>query len=107
MDPAVDRPSEILWSNGEPSTLADYARHQVATSVSAYAADGTLVMTMHPDVVAEVRFKREIGRWICEAPDGRIILDLDDEGVADEQIVAELATYPIVYRAAIIRAKMK
>jgi hypothetical protein len=106
MDPAIDQPSEIRWSDGMPATLDDYAQHQVDTNACAYAADGTLTMTMHPNVVAEVRFEREISRWVCEAPGRRMILDLDDPGIADEQIVAELNTYPIVYRAKIIRAKM-
>jgi hypothetical protein len=105
-DPTVDRPVSICWSNSAPATLDDYVLHATDTNACGHAKDGTLVMTMYPDVVATVRFDAAVGRWICEAPDGRIILDLDDPGIADDQIIAELSTYPIVYRAEIVRARI-
>jgi hypothetical protein len=106
-DPTVDRPDSIRWDNGMPATLEDYARHLIDTNASDYGEDGTLAMTMYPDVVADVRYDRSISCWVCHGPDRKMILELDDPDVADDQIIAEMSTHPVFYRAVIHRARMR
>jgi hypothetical protein len=105
-DPAVDRPAEVRWQDGTTATLADYARHFPNTNTLTTNSDGSLVMVMFPGVTAEVRFDSSISRWVCQAPDRRVILELSDPDVADYQIIAELSTHEIVYQPVIIRAKI-
>jgi hypothetical protein len=106
-DPAVDQPVSVQWSDGTPATLADYARHLADTSASTCALDGSVTLTMYPDVTASVRFDHALGRWICEAPHRRVILELADPEIADDQIIAELSTYEIFYRTTVIRPEKR
>jgi hypothetical protein len=103
-DPAIDRPAEIRWSDGTPGTLTDYGRHLTGSSTSTHKDDGSLVIVMHPGLTAVVRFDHSICRWVCHAPNRRVILELSDPDVADYQLIAQLYTYEIFYQPVIIRA---
>jgi hypothetical protein len=105
-DPACDDPAEIQWGNGRRATLADYIHHLVDTSI-ATVQDGSLTCTFFPDLIADVRFDEDLSRWVCQPPDQpRVILELSGRDIGDDQIIAELYTYPIVYRAAIHRHRV-
>jgi hypothetical protein len=106
-DPAVDGPGDVRWEDGRPATLEDYARHGADTRSLTQERDGSLVMTMLPGVVADVRFDHAISRWICHTSQRNVILELTDRDVSDEEIVAELSTYPVFYRAVIHRATIR
>jgi hypothetical protein len=106
-DPAVDGPADVCWGNGSPATLEDYAQHRAATNASAHSKDGAFTVAMYPDVMAEVRYDHSISRCVCQASDRRIILELSDPDVADDQIIAELSTHPVFYRPVIRRETME
>ena len=102
-DPICDDPAEIRWHDGKPASLDDYVRNLDETQEITIIND-QMVHIIFIGLVADVRFDREISRWVCEAPDQRrIIMELSDHNLPDHQIVAELHQYPLVYKAVIHR----
>ena len=102
-DPALDAPTDIRWDNGQCATLTDYIHHLDDTFVFTVQGGG-FVRIAFPDVVADVQFDEDMGHWVCQPPgQQRILLELSNPNVGDDQIIAELYTYPIVYRAIIHR----
>jgi hypothetical protein len=102
-DPTCDDPAEIHWENGKPASLDDHIRHLDETHLTK-KIDGRIVRIMFPDIVADVRFDKNILRWVCQAPgQPRVIMELSDPDIDDYAIIAELYAYPLVYRAVIHR----
>lgn len=102
-DPSCDNPIEIQWEDGRVASLDEYIRHLDDTHVIRIVNDRVVRITF-PGLIADVRFDREISRWVCAAHgQSSIIMELSTHDVSDDQIVAELYTYPIVYKALIHR----
>ena len=103
-DASVDSPTSILWSDGRSASLAEYQDHFDNTYLYSVRADGSAVQRMFPDITADVRYDQIAGTWVVTGegvePFG---LDLIDPRAKDDQIIAELSTYPVVYRARIHR----
>lgn len=97
-------PDEILWENGKRATLDDYRRYLDFTSRNVASFPGLVERHFYPEIVADVRYDRFAGRWAISGdgvePAG---LFLTDPNAPDEQITAELFTFPVVYRARIYR----
>jgi hypothetical protein len=93
----------VRWSDGSPATVDDYLIHVLDTHICMSRSDG-IELHMFPDVIADVRYDDFARTWVI----GGIgvtpaALGLTDPNAPDVQIVAELYTYPIVYRARIHR----
>lgn len=97
-------PDEILWENGQRATFDDFRRHLDDTSRIIDSAPHHSERHFYPDVVADVRYDRFGGHWAISGegvePTG---LFLSDPDAPDEQIIAELFTLPVIYRARIHR----
>jgi hypothetical protein len=97
-------PDEVLWENGRRASLDDYRRHLDCTSRMVDTVPGCMEQHFEPDIVADVRYDHFAGQWAISGdgvePTG---LQLTDPNAPDEQIIAELFTFPVVYRARIHR----
>jgi hypothetical protein len=103
-DMSTEDPESVQWLDGRPSTAAVYRQHMLDTHTVLFDQSGRLEMHIFPSIVAAVRFDKDKGRW-CASGRGVIpkTLDIADPNATDENIQAELYTYPIVYKATIIR----
>jgi hypothetical protein len=102
-DPRLDLPNTMYWGDGSAATCDDYLIHRLDTHTWTHDGDG-LVLQMFPEIVADVRHHHAARVWVVSG--SRVtsaVLDLADADAADEHLIAELNTYPIVYRARIHR----
>jgi hypothetical protein len=59
---------------------------------------------MFPEIVAEVTFDRDAKDWIVRGPGvTTVCLELNDPNAKDDEIMAALYTFPVVYRANVVR----
>jgi hypothetical protein len=97
-------PDEVLWENGRRASLDDYRRHLACPSRTVDTVPGCMEQHFAPDIVADVRYDHFAGQWAITGdgvePTGLL---LTDPNAPDEQIIAELFTFPTVYRARIHR----
>jgi hypothetical protein len=104
MEPAYDEPSSVVWEDGTAATLNDYRTHELDTHSSHASDDGGTECHMFPDIVAEVTFDRDARDWVVRGPGVATVgLELHDPNAKDEQIIAELYSFPMVFRANIVR----
>jgi len=103
-DMSTENPKTVRWIDGRASTTTVYRQHMLDTHTVLIGQFDQIEMHIFPNIVAAVKFDREKGHWVAS---GRGViptaLDLTDSEATNDQIVAELYTYPIVYRAEIIR----
>jgi hypothetical protein len=105
-DTTMEEPRWIGWGDGTAATLDDYRKHQLDTHTLRFDDPDYIQLDMYPDFVAEVTFDRNARDWVVTAPGiATVGLELNDPHAKDEQIIAELYTFPIVYRANIIRTE--
>jgi hypothetical protein len=101
-DAAVDMPIRVIWENGRRATSRDYIRHQRDTHELVVTTAG-VEMRMYPGLVADVRYDYYTGVWWVVPPgEEPVALALLYEAT-NEEIVADLARLPRVYRAVIHR----
>jgi hypothetical protein len=103
-DFSVEDPRSVRWEDGSPATLNDYHEHLLDTQKVINEGDGDIELHMFPSIVAEVSFDTSVKAWVVT---GRGVipatLDVTDPQAKDDQIIADLSTFPIVYRAVIKR----
>jgi len=104
-DTTREEPCSIKWSDGTSATLNDYRSHQLDTHSLRFDEPDHVALDIYPDIVAEVTFDRDARDWVVRGTGVATVgLELHDPNAKDEQIIAELYTFPIVYRANIIRS---
>ena len=104
----MEEPHFVKWSDGRAATVDDYRRHQLDTHT--FRVDGSNLLERHifPDIVAEVTFDRDAKDWVVRGPGiATVGLELNNPNAKDDEIMAELYTFPIVYRAKILRSEPK
>ena len=100
-NPSIDPPHKVRWSNGSPATHNDYLTHPVDTYRWIDGIDG-MELHMFLNIIADVRCDDFARIWIVSGVGvTSAALDLTDPKAPDDQIRAELYTYPIVYQARI------
>lgn len=103
-DTCDDDPHSVRWEDGSVATVADYIEHSVGTNMWFDNSDGSQELHMLPEVVADVTYDRLAGHWSLSGPGVcPNTLNLSDPHAKDDEIIAELFTFPIVYRARIRR----
>lgn len=103
-DLSVDPPRKVRWADGSPATLDDYHKHTLDTHKWILDGQGPVELHMFPSIVAEVSYDASAKVWTVTGQ-GVIptTLGITDPEAKDDEIVAELYTFPIVYRALIKR----
>jgi hypothetical protein len=105
-DSSIEEPCSVRWSNGTAATLDDYRKHQLDTHTLRFDGPDYVELHMYPEIVAKVTFSRAVKDWVVSGPGIPTFgLELNNADAEDEQIIAELYTFPIVYRANIIRSE--
>jgi hypothetical protein len=103
-DMSIEDPQTVLWLDGTLATIDVYRQHILDTHTGLLAHPDRFEQHIFPNIVAVVSYDKEQGRWVVS---GRGVipatLDLTDPEAADDDIQAELYTYPIVYKAKITR----
>jgi hypothetical protein len=108
LEPAYDEPSSVFWEDGTAATVNDYRTHELDTHSLHASDDGGTECHMFPEIVAEVTFDRDVRDWVVRVPDVAAFgLELNNPCAKDEQIIAGLYTFPVVYSANIIRCEPK
>jgi hypothetical protein len=103
-DTTMEEPCWIRWGDGTAATLDDYRKHQLDTHTLRFEDPDCIQLDMYPDIVAEVMFDRDARDWVVRGPGVATVgLELHDPNAKDEQIIAELYSFPLVYRANIVR----
>jgi hypothetical protein len=104
LDPAHDEPSSVVWEDGTLATLNDYRTHELDTHRLHVSDEGEVQRHMHPDIVAEITYEPNVHDWVMRGQDvNSAALELHDPNATDVQILAEVFTFPTVYRHRIIR----
>jgi hypothetical protein len=97
-------PTSLKWDDGTPATLDDYKRHQLDTHSFHPNEDGGMECHMFGGIVADVTFDANVQDWVMGGRDvDPAALGLHNPDATDEEILAELFTFPTVYRHRIIR----
>jgi hypothetical protein len=66
--------------------------------------EGEVQRHMYPDIVAEITYEPNVQDWVMRGQDvNTAALELHDPNATDVQILAEVFTFPTVYRHRIIR----
>jgi hypothetical protein len=103
-DASVDEPSSGKWGDGTVATLDDYRAHQLDTHTFRFDGSTHFERYMFPDIVADVTFDANVHDWVMSGQDvNPAALGLNDLAATDEAILAEIFTFPTVYRHRIIR----
>jgi hypothetical protein len=102
-DCSIELPYTVYWSDGSPATSEDYLGHILDTHTVSNGVGG-VDLRMFPNIVANVHYELLTRQWVISG-DGvqPAALDITDRSAPDDSILAELATWPIVYRARICR----
>lgn len=104
LEPAYDEPSSVVWEDGTRATVNDYRTHQLDTHRLHASDDGGMECHIFPEIVADVTFDANIQDWVLSGQDvNSAALRLHDPAATDGQILAEVFTFPTVYRHRIIR----
>ena len=103
-EPSTEMPTTLKWEDGTPATFDDFAKHELDTYTLVAGQHGGIEQHIFPDIVAEVVYDEFAKDWIVKGP-GVVTaaLALHDPGATDDQITTELFTFPVVYRAKIVR----
>ncbi len=103
-DTTMEEPCWIGWGDGTAATVDDYRKHQLDTHTLRFDDPNYIQLDMYPDIVAEVTFDRYAQDWVVTGPGiATVGLELHDPNAKDEQIIAELYSFPLAYRANIVR----
>jgi hypothetical protein len=104
LDPAYDEPSSVVWDDGTPATLTDYRTHELDTHRLYVSEGGDTERHMFPDIVAEITYEPNVRDWVMRGQDvNTAALELHDPNATDVEILAEVFTFPTVYRHRVIR----
>jgi hypothetical protein len=107
-DSSMEEPYSVRWANGTPATVEDFKRHQVDTHCLRFDELGQVEQHFFPEIIAEATFDRDAKDWVVKGQGFATFgLELNDPEAKDEQIVAELYTFPTVYRTNIVRSVPK
>jgi hypothetical protein len=103
-DPSTEMPTAVKWEDGTPATLDDFAKHQLDTYTLRTGRDGGMERHIFPSISVEVVYDWFAKDWVMKGS-GVITaaLELHNPDATDVQITAELFTFPVVYRANIVR----
>jgi len=100
----LEPPHLVQWEDGTPATHEDYRKYIDSTHTSIVKSPGIIERRIFPDIVADVRYDAVAGTW---AIGGQGVepasLSITNPDADDDQIVEELYTFPIIYRARIHR----
>jgi hypothetical protein len=100
----LDQPSCIQWADGSPATHSDFKKHQLDTHSFRVDKTGRVEQHIFPEIVALVTFDHWAMDWVVTGPAVvTAALELYNPNAKDDEIIAELYTFPIVYRANIVR----
>jgi hypothetical protein len=105
-DPSTEPPSLIHWADGSVATLADFARNFHHTNMMIVRPDGSLQQIFLPDFSGSAFYDTAERVWRVRPEGETIQLSLEDPFASDDDIIAEIFTFPIVYRSKINRAKL-
>jgi hypothetical protein len=102
-DCSIELPHTVYWSDGSPATSEDYLEHILDTRTVSNGIGG-VELRMFPNVIANVRFELHARQWVISGDGVKpAALGITDRSASDDSILAELATWPIVYRVRIHR----
>jgi hypothetical protein len=103
-DTTLEPPTVLQWEDGTPATQYDYRKHMTDTHRWTIKFPNCIEQQIYPDIVADVHYDVFAGTW---AISGQAVtpasLELENRAATDDQILAELYTFPIIYRARIHR----
>jgi hypothetical protein len=100
----LEPPHLVHWEDGTPATHEDYRKHIDDTHTWTVKSPSIIERRSFPDIVANVRYDAFAGTWAISGQGVRpAALTLQSPNATDDQILDELYTFPIVYRARIHR----
>jgi len=103
-NPGRDEPYAVYFEDGTDASIDEYRKHIDDTHEDRLDYPGRMVRRIYPGIVGGVRWCYHARDW--KVSGSQIVpfyLDLRDPDASDSQIIAELYTFPIVYRCVIIR----
>jgi hypothetical protein len=93
-------PSQFYWGNdGSPAELDDYLTRLGTTHVCLMKPSGAVQMVFLPTLRALTSFDSSMSSWTATPVGATFSLNIDDPLAKEEQVIAELYTFPIVYAA--------
>jgi hypothetical protein len=103
-DASMEEPCSVKWGDGTVATLDDFRAHQLDTHTFRFDGSNHLERHMFPGIVADVTFDANVHDWVMSGQDvNPAALGLNDPAATDEAILAEIFTFPTVYRHRITR----
>lgn len=103
-NPGIDEPYAVYFEDGTDASIDEYRKHADDTHEDLLDYPGRLVRRIYPDIVGGVRWCYHGRDWkVSGSQIVSFYLDLHDPDASDSQLIAELHTFPTVYRCVIIR----
>jgi hypothetical protein len=100
----LEPPSLIWWADGTPATQDEYQKHLSDTHTWVITPLMSIERRVYPEIVADVWYCDATGSWVTSGQGVTAgSLELADRDTTDDQIRAELYTFPVIYRARIHR----
>lgn len=100
----LEPPSLIWWADGTPATQDEYRQHLVDTHKWVITPLMGIERRVYPEIVGDVRYDAYCGSWTISGNGVTpASLELADPHSTDDDIMAELYTFPTVYRVRIHR----
>jgi hypothetical protein len=102
--PGNDEPYAVYFEDGTAASLDEYRKHIDDTHEASFDYPGRIVHCIFPGIIGGVRWCYNARDW--KVSGSQIVpfyLDLHDPDASDSRIIAELYTFPTVYRCEIIR----
>ncbi len=104
LDPAYDEPSSVVWEDGTRATPNHYRTHELDTHCLHVSDEGGVERHMYQDIVAEITYEPNVQDWVMRGQDvNTAALELHDPNATDVQILAEVFSFPTIYRHRVIR----
>jgi hypothetical protein len=103
-NPGIEEPYAVYFEDGTDASMDEYQKHADDTHEDLLDYPGRIVRRIYPGIVGGVRWCYHMRDWkVSGSQIVSFYLDLYDPDASDSQIIAELYTFPTVYRCVIIR----
>jgi len=100
----LEPPHLVQWEDGTPATKEDYRKHIEDTHTWIVKSPSSIERHIFPDIVADVHYDTVAGTWgISGQGVEPALLMLKNPSATDDQIMEELYTFPVIYRARVHR----
>ena len=100
---ATELPSLVYWQDGSPASPRDLADARDHTTFTFSNPDGSRQQIFFPNLYANAIYSARAHSWRFRPSGLELTTDVSDPLVSHVDLIAEMATFPMVYKLNVIR----